>query len=172
MSYDSIRLETLDGTVVAYFAPNFEVNPQYNNDVTDVPRQGDRPARVVGNGLWTQELVVQGTFMHSDEVNPDFREALQDLFAAQTVTAIDQVNRLCDMVVYSETESFVLHHRGNEYAATSVGSIDAANGIYPAVTPSELRMPEEAEWSHSRTDYMVRMSSGIPRESEPEEPDV
>jgi len=51
MSFNNIRLETLGGEVVAYFAPNFEVLPQDQNELTGIPRPGDTQ-RVTDFGLW------------------------------------------------------------------------------------------------------------------------
>ena len=163
MGYDSIRLERADGVVIAYFAPSFEVVPQDSNQVFESPRSGDRETIVRDNGLWTSELTVQGAFVHSEDMQPDFREAVQDLFGQQTVTPDDQVNRLREMTVYSDAETLHLYHRDNEYTATSSGQLDPGNGVYPAVAPNELRTPEEGEVSSSRIDFMVRLSVGLSR---------
>lgn len=168
-SYDAIRLETPAGETIAYFAPTFEVTPQDRNDVFEAPRGADRSAIVRDNGLWTSELVVQGTFHHSDSVGSAFRDALQDLFGQQTVTPDDQINRLRSFTVYADPGALHFYHRDNEYRATSEATLDVANGIYPAVSVSELRMPENGETSTLRTDFLVRMSIGLERSSTAED---
>lgn len=172
MSYETIRLETIGETVIVYFAPTFEVVPQDQNDIFQTPRSADRSTVVRDNGLWTSELTVQGAFVHSDEMDSDFREATQDLFGQQTVTPQDQINRLREFTVYSEPSALRFYHRDNEYRATTESDVDIADGVYPAVSVTELRMPEEGETSAVRTEFLVRLSIGVSRQSEPEEPDV
>lgn len=165
MSYDAIRLETRSGDVVAYFAPTFEVTPQDQNEVFESPRGSDRPTIVRDNGLWTSELTVQGAFHHSDSVGEPLRSALQDLFGQQTVTPDDQINRLRSFTVYDDPGALHFYHRENEYRATSQSTLDIENGVYPAVSVTELRMPEDGETSTLQTDFMVRMSIGLERAS-------
>lgn len=163
MSHESIRLEATDGTVIAYLAPTFEVTPQDTNDVFGAGRGGDRKPIVRDNGLWTSEIVAQGHFPHSEETRAAHRQALQDLFGQNTVTPLDQVNRLRAMTVYSQPGAVHLYHRGNEYTATSEADLDVANGVYPAVTISELRNPEDGEVSQNRVDFLIRMDVGFER---------
>ncbi|MCU4743453.1 hypothetical protein [Natronoglomus mannanivorans] len=171
--YDAIRLETPTGTVVAYLAPSFEVVPQDQNDVFEGSRPDDS-AIVTNNGLWTSELTVQGAFVHSDEARGPFQQALQDLHGQQIVTPDDQINRLREHTVYAPGQSYLhFYHRDNEYVAASDSSVDVGDGIYPVVTPVELRMPENGETSTLRTDFLIRLAIGTPRGAqEPTEPEV
>ena len=162
-AYDTIRLETTDGTVVSYFAPTFEVVPQDRNDLYETPRGGDDSAVVRDNGLWQNELTVQGAFMHSRLVPPDFESELQSLFGQPEVTPLDQINRLRAYTVYGEPEAFHFYHRENEYVNTADGDVDVEAGDYPAVGVAELRAPEEGETSTQRAEFMVRLSVGVLR---------
>lgn len=168
-SYDAIRLTTPDGTVIAYFAPVFEVTPQDQNDIFEAPRGGGNGSAIVrDNGLWTSELTVQGTFHHSETLSGAFRTALQDLFGQQTVTPDDQVNRLRSHTVYAAPQTLNLYHRETEYTATVEDDLDIENGIYPAVGVSELRVPEDGETSGNQIDFLVRLSVGLERSSNPD----
>lgn len=161
MSYDSIRLELPDETVVCYFAPAFEVNPTDNNDIFNEPLPNEQGSLSRDNGLWTSELTVQGAFHHSDSVGADFRNALQDLFGQQTVTPMDQINRLRSFTVYDDPGNLHLYHRQNEYTAVESAETDIENGVYPAVTATELRTPEEGETSATQAEFTVRLSVGF-----------
>lgn len=171
-SYDEIRLESPSGEVIVYLAPTFEVNPTDQNEIFEGGRPTDS-AIVLNNGLWTSELVAQGSFLHSDEFGEPFRSALQDLHGQQTVTPMDQINRLRSFTVYSDLETLNFYHRDNEYTATSDGDVDVDNGVYPAVVPTELRTPEEGETSATQTDFTIRLAVGTSRGGEePTEPDI
>jgi len=127
------------------------------------------------------ELTVQGTFVHSKDVRPEFRTALQDLHGKTEVTPTEQINRLREMVVYSPAQNFAFYHNLNEYTATTDGDIDITGEFdaeedeyttpptYPAVAISEIRTPEQGEVNHSRADYLVRMSVGVTRGDQQEE---
>ena len=161
MSHESIRLETPGGTVIAYFAPSFEVVPADQNEVFENPLPTTGGALARDNGLWTSELTVQGAFVHSEDVPSEFRDALQTLFGQQTVTPTDQINRLRAYTVYADPGSFHFYHNENAYVADDAGGIDIENGVYPAVAVTELRTPEEGETSSNRADFLVRMSVGF-----------
>jgi hypothetical protein len=160
-AHEHIRLETTSGDVIAYFAPAFEVTPQATNDILNAPRQGDRAPIARDNGLWQGELTVQGSFEHSDNVSSTFRNALQTLFGQQTVTPQDQVNRLQAFTVYNAPAAKVFYHNNIEYSATTDADVDVQNGVYPAVSVVELRVPEDGAVSGTRIDYLVRMSVGV-----------
>ena len=170
--YETIRLETPGGETIVYFAPTFEVVPTDRNDILDSARGREATSVTRDNGLWTSELTVQGTFIHSDEVRPDFRDELQALHGSQTVTPQDQINRLRAFTVYAVPRNLHFYHRENEYRAATGGAVNPEGNVYPSVAVSELRFPEDGEVSETRTDFLVRMSIGVSRQSEPEAPDT
>lgn len=167
-NYEEIRLveptddEDGQNRVIAYFAPTFEVVPRHGNDLFEAPLAGARPSVVRDNGLWTSEVTVQGTFQHSDNVPPAFREALLELFdAEEAVTPTDQINRLVEHVVYGDPGHYEFYHNENEYTATSADGVDVGNNVYPVVRVADLSVPEDGEASGLRADFEVQLVVGI-----------
>jgi hypothetical protein len=161
MSYNNIRLETPGGDTVCYFAPAFELTPQSKNDAHTNPRPTG-PAIARNMGLWTTELVAQGEFVHSEDVPPDFRDALQSLHNQSTVTPTDQVLRLDDYTTHASSHgAYYLYYNDRTYRAETESELDVANGEYPAVVPLETRVPEQGEVSGNRIDYLVRFAVGL-----------
>lgn len=156
--HTNIRLEKKDGTVIAYFAPNFEVTPQDKNDVLHT----SRPARLAiarDRGRWVSEIVVQGKFQHSSELPPQHQQDLEDLFGKSPVTPQDQVNRLRAHTVYSDNPgSLNFFHIDNEYTASSLQEADIQAGVYPEVAVMEIRNPEQA--GTPQKSYMIRLAIG------------
>jgi hypothetical protein len=166
MSYQDIRLES-DGTVVAYLAPTFELTPQDQNEVLQSPRGQERGSIVRNNGLWVSEITAQGSFIHSEDMQQNHRDAIQTLFGQTTVTPRDQINRLRDYTVYASTQGYLeLYNNANEYTATTDAGVDVQNGTYPVVSVQEMRMPEDGAVNQSRIDFLIRMAVGTPRGSE------
>lgn len=166
MSYENIRLETTGGTVVAWFAPSFEVQPTDQNDLTATPRPRGDPPRVIDNGLWQSEFTVQGAFVHSDDMRDAHRTAVQNEFNQSTVTPTDQINRLRFYTIYSDPQPFNFYHNENEYTAASDTDVNVEDGTYPVAWVQELRTPEQGETNSSRADFLVRMNIGVSRGGE------
>lgn len=157
-NYDDIRLETKDGEVIAYFAPNFEVNPMDRNEIGHNPRV-NRVALVRNRNKWTSELTIQGNFEHSEEVPIEHKNALESLFGKSPVTPQDQVNRLRAFTVYSDSEeSLNFYHMGNSYIVSRSSEVDVLSGLYPEVAVGEIRTPEEA--GLGRKEYMINLLIG------------
>ena len=157
--------------VVAYFAPNFEVNPIGNNDLKPAggrPMPRDRPARVRDFREIMHEITVQGVF--EDTHDPDtgtpnlpseHTEALQDVFdTSGPVTARDQVRRIW---YYFQVVGgpFELYEGEDEYTASTGDDVDRENGTFPVVQISQFRPPSMG--GHSRMEYMIEMAIGTPR---------
>ena len=160
MSHDAIRLETTDGTVISYFAPSFEFEPSWNNDVTENPVPGNNSLPLILDlNEWTAEITVQGTFEDSTNLPQEHRQALLSLDDwTEPITAQQQVDRLTDMVVYGGSAPYHLYVEGREFTATSPSQVDPANGVYPAVSVTEIRTPQEA--GLNRDEYLVRFAIG------------
>lgn len=159
--HTNVRIETTDGTVVAYLAPNFEITPTLKNDlfaqdVTD----GKTVAR--DNQIVRHEIVAQGAFEHSDSLRSAHASALTSLFGKSPVTARDQVNRIEHYMKY-EGGPFHFYEGSDEYTATTQDSVDvqASPAIKPVVQLDEFRPPSEA--GLSRFEYMIKMVVGVPR---------
>lgn len=161
-----IRLEKrhpddeIDG-VVAYLAPNFEVNPVLSNDL----KTGDSLQRWPNNiirdfRLITHEITVQGAFEHSEELPKSHRDDLEELFGKSPVTARDQIDRV---LRYAKTHGgpFELYDGFDEYTATTGGNTDYQTGTFPTVQISEIRRPSTS--GVSWTEYMIRMTVGVER---------
>ena len=158
--HTDVRLETPDGDVVAYFAPNFEVTPQFSNDLYTAERSEKAPAIARDNLRYTHELSVQGIFEHSDALPPAHAEDLEGLFETSPVTARDQVNRL----VYYATQvggPFHLYEGEDEYTATDAEEVDVEAGVYPTVQIAGVQPPSHG--GLSRFEYAVDFVVGVPR---------
>lgn len=155
-----VRLETPDGTPVAYFAPNFEVQPSFDNDLFTAERTQSDPSIVRDNQRYSHELSVHGVFEDSDRLPPDHADAVEAMVGSAPATARDQVNRL----VHYATEvggPFHLYEGGDEYTATSHTETDVENGVYPVVQIRSVEPPSQGGFS--RHDYSVRFVVGVPR---------
>jgi len=161
--HTEIRLETLDGTPVAYLAPNAETTPVLDNALFERPPGHGAPAIVRDQQQITFELTAQGQFMHSEELPEDHRTALEDLFESVPVTAMDQINRV---VHYAQAPGqggpFQFYWRGNEFTETVPGDIDYEKGVYPAVNIDQFRPPTRGGFS--RGEYTLKLKVGVPRQ--------
>lgn len=158
--HTNIRLETTGGTVVAYFAPNFEVKPVLDNDLKGQPLPRGKASVIRDVRLIKTEITVQGEFMPSDDLPAPHKNDLESLFGKSPVTARDQVRRI-RYYMQEEGGPFNLYENGDEYTATSDSGVDRQNGVYPAVNIGQFRPPTMA--GHERAEYMVKMTPGVPR---------
>jgi len=158
--HEEIRLETLDGTVIAYFAPNAEVTRSFDNDVTQEGLPGgDEASLVLDFGQWTTEVTVQGFFESSEGLPQAHADDLETLFGKSPVTAQDQFNRLVGFTAYGQTGPYALYNEGNEYTATGQAGVDVQAGTYPAVAVSQIQ-PSRVS-GETREAYTVRFNAGV-----------
>ena len=160
--YTHTRLEK-DGTVVAYFAPGFEVNPVLKNklNVIDRPKVDETETQVsIAMDLFKirHEVTVQGVFEDSDNLPNDHKNALESLFGHSPVTAREQVNRLRYYMLV-KGGAFELYEGSDEYTATSKAEADPQNGIYPTVFIDEIRPTRMG--GHSRFNYTIKFVTGV-----------
>lgn len=160
--HEEIRLETLSGETIAYFAPNAEVTRSFDDDlnVSGLP-DPESPPLVLDFSTWTIEVTVQGHFettstgglpqAHVDDLETEFGQS--------PVTAQDQFNRLIDMVVFGESGPYALYNEGDEYTATTPEDVDVANGVYPAVSVSQIQPGLNS--GETRESYTVKFQSGV-----------
>jgi hypothetical protein len=160
--HTEVRLETLDGTPIAYLAPNAETTPVLDNELFSAsPGRGD-PAIVRDIQKLTFELTAQGQFMHSEELPDPHRTALEDLFESVPVTAMDQINRVVHYVHDPwEGGPFQFFWRGNEFTATSPGDVDYQDGVYPVVNVDQFRPPTRGGFA--RGEYTLKLAVGVER---------
>lgn len=152
--------ENAANEVVAYFAPNFEVQPSFDNDLFTAERAADRPAVVRDNRQYSHELSIQGVFEDSDRLPQAHRDDVEALVGSSPATARQQVNRL----VYYATQvggPFHLYEGDDEYTAESTGAVDIENGVYPAVQIASIEPPSQG--GLSRFEYSVQFVAGVPR---------
>jgi len=158
--HTDVRLETPDGTVVAYFAPNFEVKPSFGNDLHTAERTGTDPTIVRDNQRYSHDLSVQGVFEDADNLPAAHAADVKSLVGESPATARDQVNRL----VHFATQvggPFHLYEGDDEYTATESSAVDVQAGVYPAVQIADVTPPSQA--GLPRFEYNVDFVVGVPR---------
>ena len=160
--HEQIRLETLSGETIAYFAPNAEVTRSFDDDlnVSGLPDPSSPPL-VLDFSTWTIEVTVQGHFettatgglpqAHVDDLETEFGKS--------PVTAQDQFNRLIDMVVFGEAGPYALYNEGDEYTATTAAEVDVANGVYPAVSIEQIQPGLNS--GETRESYTIKFRPGV-----------
>ena len=160
--HEQIRLETLSGETIAYFAPNAEVTRSFDDDlnVSGIP-DPESPPLVLDFSTWTIEVTVQGHFettatgglpqAHVDDLETEFGKS--------PVTAQDQFNRLIDMVVFGEAGPYALYNEGDEYTATTAADVDVANGVYPAVSIEQIQPGLNS--GETRESYTIKFRPGV-----------
>lgn len=158
--HTNIRLETTGGTVIAYFAPNFEVTPVFANDLKGNPLPREDTEIVRDLRMITSELTVQGVFEDSRNLPSAHKSALETLFGTAPVTPRMQVNRIIDFM-FTQGGPFNFYNDTDSYTATTTSGIDWAGGTKPVVNISEFRPPEEA--GVARFEYMVKLKPGVER---------
>lgn len=161
MAWDDYRLETSDGDVIMYLAPEFENEVAYNNDVTTNGLPGEEnPPLNLDLGQWTMEVTVQGQFETSTNLPSEHRQALLDLESwTEPITASQQVWRILDFVAHGRASPPYHLYLGEwEFTAATNGSIDPLNGVFSNVAATEIRPSEEA--GLSRDEWLLRFSLG------------
>ena len=160
--HEQIRLETLSGETIAYFAPNAEVTRSFDDDlnVSGLPDPASPPL-VLDFSTWTIEVTVQGHF--ETTATGGLPEAhvndLETLFGKSPVTAQDQFNRLIDMVVFGESGPYALYNEGDEYTATVAEDVNVAEGVYPAVSIEQIQPGLNS--GETRESYTVKFRPGV-----------
>ena len=160
--HEQIRLETLSGETIAYFAPNAEVTRSFDDDlnVSGLPDPSSPPL-VLDFSTWTIEVTVQGHF--ETTATGGLPEAhvndLETLFGKSPVTAQDQFNRLIDMVVFGESGPYALYNEGDEYTATVAEDVNVAEGVYPAVSIEQIQPGLNS--GETRESYTVKFRPGV-----------
>jgi len=158
--HTEIRLETTGGTVIAYFAPNFEVRPTLDNDLKGNPLPRGETEIVRDLRLIQHEVTVQGIFEDSRNLPEAHKNDLESLFGTAPVTPRMQVNRIEDFM-YNEGGPFNFYEGNDSYTKTDDANIDWANGEKPVVNISQFRPPSDG--GLSRFEYMVQLKPGVTR---------
>lgn len=157
-NHTEIRLETTGGTVIAYFAPNFRVEPVLKNDLFAEPMPGGDSSVVQDVGTIRHEVTVQGVFEHSDNLPSGHVSALETVFGhSAPITAREQVNRIKHYMF--EGGPFNFYDDTDSYTATSNAGVDRANGTYPTVALDEFRPPSEGGFG--RFEYVAKLVVGV-----------
>lgn len=165
MAWDDYRLETSSGEVIMFLAPNFTFEPSFTNDVdtNGLPGEGTLPL-VLDLGRWTGEITAQGQFENSENFgNTDHRQELASLESSWStstpITASEQVHRLLAHLVYGEASPPYHLYLGEwEFTAASPGAVNPIDGVFPNVTSTEVRTPEEA--GLKRNEWLLRFTFG------------
>lgn len=158
--HTDVRLETPDGTVVAYFAPNFEVDPSLSNDLHVAERAQGRPTIARDNRLLSHEISVQGVFEHTNNLPSAHASDVESLVGSSPATARDQVNRLVHFV-RDVGGPFHLYEGADEYTAHDESAVDVQSGVYPVVQVANVKPPSHG--GLARYEYSVSFVVGVPR---------
>jgi hypothetical protein len=159
-NHTEIRLETLGGTVIAYFAPNFTVRPTFDNDLKGNPLPREETEIVRDLRVIQSEVAVQGVFEDSRNLPDAHKTALENLFGTAPVTPRMQVNRILDYM-YTVGGPYGFYEGDDEYTAENSSNVDWANGVKPVVNISQFRPPSDG--GLSRFEYMVQLKPGVER---------
>ena len=168
MSYDSIRLQK-GNEVIAYFAPNFEINPVMKNNLyaADQPRGRGTIAR--DNQVYRLEVVVQGVFENTKSLPSDHANAIKSMDSSWSgeVTPRQQVNRIKHFLM-NEGGPFEFYEGEDEYTAYDMEDADYQRGVFPTVQVDEFRPTRDM--GSPRFEYMVKFVVGEdPNEDDPDE---
>ena len=165
-AHERIRLETISGEVIAYLAPNAEVNRSFDDELTVEGLPGrDSAALVLDFNQWTTEITVQGFFESSAGLPEAHKTDLEELFGFAPVTAKDQFNRLISMTAYGGGGPYRLFNEGDDYAATTQGEIDinptsaGEDAVYPAVSIQQIRPALNS--GETREAYTIQCAVGV-----------
>ena len=162
MSHENIRLETKDGDVIVYMAPSFEWEPTFTNSITNEPIPGkENAALALDLDQWIGEITIQGQFDHSENLPAEHINAIEtNLGITAPFTARDQVNYAIDRLVFDTAVEppYNLYIEGDRYIERNISQADPENGLYPNVTISEIRRPQEAGFN--RLSYLFRFVIG------------
>ncbi|UBF23474.1 hypothetical protein HRTV-28_gp36 [Halorubrum tailed virus 28] len=159
--HTAIRLETLSGDVLAYFAPNAETTRSFDNDLTAqaLPEQDASPL-VLDFGQWTAEITLQGFFETTESLPDAHATAVETLVGKSPATAKDQLNYLISNTVFGgDGGPYALYDEGDEYTATTNAGVDVANDIYPAVSIEQIQPSVNS--GETRQSYTVKFRPGV-----------
>ena len=158
--HTEIRLETPGGTVIAYFAPNFEVRPTLDNELKGNPLPRGETEIVRDLRLIQHEVTVQGVFEDSRNLPDVHASELESVFGTAPVTPRMQVNRI-EHYMYEVGGPFYFYEGADEYTVEDDANVDWQNGIKPVVNISQFRPPSDG--GQSRFEYMVQLKPGVER---------
>lgn len=158
------RLETTDGTVIMYLAPNVKYQPVYQNKLHSQARPRGEPQISRDVSMWSTEFTLQGDLQDSDALPQAHEDDLAALDAnwSAPVSAIEQKNRMTHYLI-DVGGPFCLYDGDDEYTATSKSEVDRSNGVFPTVQVSEWRPPRDANKSASRVGYTLKLQLGVER---------
>ena len=157
---DNWRLEDKEGNVIALFPPAAEWEPTATNDITENALPGEETdALVLDLSQWLVEITVQGDFEDSRNLPPEHRQALSDMGFTLPVSATDQIQFILEKVVFGSSPPYNLYLGEWEFTAESRAEVDAEQGVFPNVSVTEVRTPEQA--GLTRSEYLFRFTVGF-----------
>ena len=159
--HEQIRLETLSGETIAYFAPNAETTRSFDNDLTAnaLPDQESSPL-VLDFGQWTAEITLQGFFETTEGLPPAHASDVEALVGESPATAKDQLNYFVANTVFGgDGGPYALYDEGDEYTATTDAEVDVEENIYPAVSIEQIQPSLNS--GETRESYTVKFRPGV-----------
>lgn len=138
--HTSTRLETTDGTVIAYLAPEATVQPGLGNDLTTTRDSEGLAAPTVADTLLVQtELRVQGVLEHSENLPAAHATDLDTVFSGLPVTPKDQVRRIRYFMAGGAAGGPYNFYHGDEHYDVDPGGTVDWDTAFPTVQISQFR---------------------------------
>ncbi len=165
--YTEYRLVKL-GVVVAYLTPIGGINAVSKANIFAADRAKGKGTIARDNLQIRHEVVVQGDFVHSNDLPAAHRAALQSLFSTSQVTP-DMQRRRVDAARLAVGGQFDLYLGGDQYTATSESGVSYARdgNTYPQVTIDEFRW--DWDGNPNRIMYTLKFIVGFEKSSGEEE---
>lgn len=143
-----------NSNVIAYLAPNFKTTPIHDNNVKKYPVPDPEPMRAYDKLTLTDEISVQGVFMHSDNLPTAHQNDLETIFGSLPVTPRQQVNRIREYM-HQVGGPYYLYDGSDAYDNETISNVDWSSGQFPTVHIEQFRPPDEA--GTERHEYTLKM---------------
>lgn len=149
-----------NGTKVLYLAPVSEVNRVLKNSLFTADRVDGKGTIAKDKRIYYHEITIQGDFVDSTEMQPDHKQAVQNLFARSSVTAEQQYRWLMGLAL-AVGGQFDLYLGNDAYKATSERDLDydLDGCVLPQVVIDEVR--ESQDTRRSRIPYTLKLIAGF-----------
>jgi len=138
--HTTTRLETTDGTVIAYLAPAVTVQPTLGADLTTTRDSEALAAPTVADTLLvTTELRAQGVLEHSRNLPGTHANDVESLIGGGIATPQDQARRIQYFMAGGEGGGPYYFYHGDEHYDVEPGGTVDWDTAFPTVQLSQFR---------------------------------